>query len=317
MVTQEFTASVGAIKQDVIASLNWQFNQLKFRYNAQPPAVQRSLETQARLIAKGIEERRSPIYFILPDQIACEGNDSAQPQIFPVPAELREQKIGDLLGQLSISDLDRRLRTLEVDQNPAVSTVAALMRFSIVQNLAQSVLPADRSEWVVFDENSNLLVNSIDEAREIISSMSHALDVLENLIKLAPYIIADKDFQWKRYGVQAQLVNQGRALAQYEIGEIIRTIRRRAEAHTLDRGLNLSLPYFDDQALQIKIYSFEIIPPGRVGFDPLFIVWAARYQQSEVTKQKKISPTTCKHLLDLLKFLECAFDKPARNPRSH
>lgn len=317
MVTQEFIASFGAIEQDTAANLRWQFNQQQFRFNAQPLAVQRTLEIQARLIARGIEERLSPIYFVLPDQIACEGNGSAQIQLQPVPAELREQKIGDLLSQLCISDIDRRLKTLESDENPAVSNGAGLMRFSIALSLVQGVLPASRDEWDVFDENNNLLVNSIDEAREKISAMSHAMDMLTNAIRLAPYLIVDQGFQWKRYGVQGQMASQGRALAQYEIGEIIRTIRKRAESHALNRGFNLSLPYFDDQDFEMKTHNFEVIPPGRVGFDPLFIVWAARYQQSQISNQKKMSPSTCNHLLELLETLEKAFDQSARSNRSH
>lgn len=315
MVTQDFIASFTAVALDpsVNQKLHFeQYAQQQVRFHAQPLAVQQTLEIQAKLIARGIQERLSPIYFVLPEQIACEVDGTGQVQLQPVPPGLREQKIGALLGLLSLSDIDQRLKTLEVEADPAVSTGAGLMRFSIALSLMRSVLPAGRREGVIFDENNNLLVNSIGEAKEKISAMRHSLDTLEHAQALAPYITADNDFQCKRHGLVGQMGSQGRALAHHELGEIIRLIRRRVEAHALNRGFTLSLPYFDDQNLEMKIHSFEVIPAGRVGFDPFFVVWAARYQQSEISNQKKMSPSTRDHLLDLLKTLERAFDKPDR-----
>jgi hypothetical protein len=315
MVTQDFIASFTAVALDpsVNQKLHFeQYAQQQVRFHAQPLAVQQTLEIQAKLIARGIQERLSPIYFVLPEQIACEVDGTGQVQLQPVPPGLREQKIGALLGLLSLSDIDQRLKTLEVEADPAVSTGAGLMRFSIALSLVRSVLPAGRREGVIFDENNNLLVNSIGEAKEKISAMRHSLDTLEHAQALAPYITADNDFQCKRHGLVGQMGSQGRALAHHELGEIIRLIRRRVEAHALNRGFTLSLPYFDDQNLEMKIHSFEVIPAGRVGFDPFFVVWAARYQQSEISNQKKMNPSTRDHLLDLLKTLERAFDKPDR-----
>jgi hypothetical protein len=314
MVTQEIIASFTPFDQPS-AIYQQQYTQRKVLFYAQPPAVQQTLEIQARLIAKGIEERRSPLYFVLPERIACESKGDGQIQLLPLPAGWCEQKIGDLLGCLSILDLERRLTTLEAEANSAVATGAGLLRFLVALSLVRGVFPGDPREWVVFDENNNLLVNSIDEAREKISSMHHYQDMLMNAQVLAPYIVVDTDFLRKRYGFQRQLTNQGRALAHHELGEIIRAIRKRVEAHTLDRGFSLNLPYFDDQDLEMKIHQFEIIPAGRVGFDSFFVVWAARYQQTEVSNLKKISPSTGKHLIDLLKTLERAFAKPAQRAR--
>jgi hypothetical protein len=317
MITQDLIALFPTIAQDPPVSLQQQYARQRACFSSQPPPVQRTLETQARLVARGIAQRLSPIYFVLPEQIACQVDGNAHMQLQAIPAGQRQQKMGDLLGQLDISDIDRHLKALETDENRAISTGAALIRYLIARKLVESVLPANRDEWDVFDENSNLLVNSIDEAREKIFAMRHALDILVDAVKLTPYLIADKDFQWKRYGVQGQMLGQGRALAHYEIGEIIRTIRKRADAHALNRGFSLSLPYFDDQDLEMKTHTFEVIPVGRVGFDPLFIVWAARYQQSDLSKQKKMSPSTCNHLTDLLKTLEQAFVKPVRSTQGH
>src|SRR3990170_1967933 len=114
-------------------------------------------------------------------------------------------------------------------------------------------------QWVAFGDRDELLVNSVQEAEAHIASMQRFLDVLHAAVRLAPYIIADDEYQQKRYGMLGQLVNQGRALARYETGEIIRTINRRADAQDLNRGLSLSLPFFDDQDLEMKVHDIEVI----------------------------------------------------------
>jgi hypothetical protein len=165
-------------------------------------------------------------------------------------------------------------------------------------------------QWVAFDDEDHLLVNSINEAEAHVASMQRFLSILHLAVGLAPYIVADEDYQRKRYGMLGQLVNQGRALARYETKEIIRTIQRRATAHDLNRGLSLSLPYFDDQALEMKIRHFQIIPAGRIMFVPAFVVRAAREEQAKVAQDTRLSPSTRKHLLAELKTLEQAFTTP-------
>ena len=108
-----------------------------------------------------------------------------------------------------------------------------------------------------------------------------------------------------------QLINQGRALARYETREIISTIKARAAQHDLNRGLSLSLPYFDDQELAMALEGFEVIPQGRIMFLPAFVVKAARGQQAKVADDTRLSPSTRKHLIQELKMLEAAFDDGA------
>ena len=91
----------------------------------------------------------------------------------------------------------------------------------------------------------------------------------------APYLVADEQYQQKRYGMLGQLVNQGRALARYEAVKIINTIKERAARNELNRGLSLSVPYFDDQTLTLELENFEVIPGGRIMFVPAFVVRAA------------------------------------------
>jgi hypothetical protein len=163
-------------------------------------------------------------------------------------------------------------------------------------------------QWVAFDENDHLLVNSTREAEAHIASMQRYVEVLHTSVGLAPYMIADEIYQQKRYGILGQLVNQGRALARYQTQEIIKTIRRRASSQALNRGLSLSLPYFDDQELRLKTRDFEVVPGGRIMFVPAFVVRAARQEQVKVAQDTRLDPATRKHLLAELQTLEKAFE---------
>jgi len=162
--------------------------------------------------------------------------------------------------------------------------------------------------WVAFDNQGRLLVNSLPEAEAHLAAMQSFLSILHTSISLAPYMIGDPVYQQKRYGILGQLINQGRALARYETNEILRVIRQRAGAHDLNRGLSLSLPYFDDQALEIRTHDFEVIPAGRIMFVPAFVVRAASEEQAKVAQDTRLSPSTRKYILQELKVLETAFE---------
>jgi hypothetical protein len=164
-------------------------------------------------------------------------------------------------------------------------------------------------KWVAFDDQDHLLVGSVSEAEAHIASMQRFLAVLHAAVSLAAYMVADEEYQRKRYGMLGQLVNQGRALARYETREIIRTIKRRAKAQDLNRGLSLSLPYFDDQALEMKDLNFEVIPAGRIPYLPAFVIHAAEEEQVKVAQDTRLNPSTRKHLLAELKTLGQVFKK--------
>jgi len=167
-------------------------------------------------------------------------------------------------------------------------------------------------QWVAFDDKGHLLVISINEAEAHISSMQSFLTILHTAVSLAPYMIADPVYQQKRYGMLGQLVNQGRALTRYETEEMIHIIKQRAAAHDLNRGLSLSVPYFDDQALEIHTRDFEVIPAGRIMFVPAFVVRAVQMEQAKVAQDTRLSPSTRKYLLDELETLEKAFQPSSK-----
>ena len=163
-------------------------------------------------------------------------------------------------------------------------------------------------QWVAFDDQDRLLVGSIAEAEAHVASMQRYLAVLHAAVGLAPYMVADDDYQAKRYGMLGQLVNQGRALARHETLEIIRTIKRRAEANDLNRGLSLSLPYFDDQDLEMRARDFEVIPTGRIMFVPAFVVRSAREESAKVAQDTRLDPSTRRHVVEELSLLEKGFE---------
>jgi hypothetical protein len=169
-------------------------------------------------------------------------------------------------------------------------------------------------QWVAFDDDCHLLVNSINEAEAAIASMQRFLTILHMAVSLAPHFVFDPEYQRKRYGMLGQLVNQGRKLAEYEVSEMIETIKKRAAANDLNRGLSLSLPYFDDQNLVSATHEFVVIPGGRVMFVPAFVVQAVQEEQVKVAQDTRLSPSTRKHLLAELQIFETAF---YRAPKAH
>jgi hypothetical protein len=163
-------------------------------------------------------------------------------------------------------------------------------------------------QWVAFDENGDLIVKSVEEAEARIKSMQRFMEILFLAAALAPYISADDEYNKKRYGMLGQLVNQGRALAIYQTKEIIALIKERAASASLNRGLRLSLPYFDDQDLRIKITKIEVIPAGRIMFIPAFVVRAVRQEEMKVCQDTRLNQSTRNHLLHLLELIEQAFE---------
>lgn len=220
-------------------------------------------------------------------------------------------------------------RALEGEEIPTIPTGETDLRSSmtsagdaiveesqrrVVEHLQVPYVPTARRfylpQWVIFDDEGNLLANTIQEAEASLASMQRFLTILQDAALLAPYIVVDEDYQQKRYGMLGQLVNQGRALACYQTQYIIETIRRRSAAKDLNQGLTIRLPYFDDQALEMKLYSIDVIPVGRVMYIPAFVVLAVREHMARVAKMTRIGASTRKYLLNELMTLERAFYTP-------
>ncbi len=280
-------------------------------YDAQPPGVRRMLDEQARKIAAALMQGQRQLSFVLPEQV------SIQEALMAVPVEFCKQNVTGLLGRLPVRDIRasvrQRLNQLEQSNHPAVVVSARLTRYAVVRYIVHDLLPAGdpgavyMPQWVAFDDG-RLLVSSLQEAEARIASMQNYVSTLHLAVSLAPNIFADEEYQRKQSGMLVQFISQGRALARYQIGLVIGKIRRYAEAGDLNLGFSLSLPYFDDQTLEMKMYDFQVIPAGRTMFVPAFVVLAARREQDRIQQDARLSESTRMHLLAELKELELAFD---------
>lgn len=162
-------------------------------------------------------------------------------------------------------------------------------------------------QWVVVDDQGQLLVGNLQEAIANIHAMRQYLSVLDTAAALAPYLVIDEVYQNKHYGILGQLVNQGRVLASYQVELLCRTIKCRAAEHRLDRGLTISLPYFNDQTLMMETYDFDVIPSGWVMFMPAFVVLAVRAEGAKVAQNTRLNQSTRKNLLKELSVIERTF----------
>ncbi len=216
------------------------------------------------------------------------------------------------------SDGDEQIPTIPVEDYAPESAITQVSD-AIVEDgnngdrgdVQTPFVPAARKfflpQWVAFDNQGKLLVGSVTEAEAHVQSMQNYVAILHRAISLAPYISASEEYQRKRYGILGQLINQGRALANFKTQEIICEIKARAEKQTLNRGLSITLPYFDDQTLQMDKTNFEIIPAGRIMFVPAFVVHASASEQAKVAQDTRLNASTRKHLLAQLKALETSF----------
>ena len=163
-------------------------------------------------------------------------------------------------------------------------------------------------QWVSFDDQGKLLVGSVQEAEAHVQSMQRYVMILHRALSLAPYISVNEEYQRKRYGILGQLINQGRSLANFKTSEIILGIKERVAKQSLNRGLSVTLSYFDDQTLVMDKSNLEIIPAGRIMFIPAFVVRAVRQEEVKVSQDTRLNQSTRKHLLHLLDLLEQAFE---------
>jgi hypothetical protein len=361
------------LEDSAVSQLRQEYVGFQQLLQAQPPLVQRFLETQAESVAEAVIQGLPQVRFTLPDRVMLKDQE-VDAKASVVPSESREQITGGLMDRLMRTDLRTALRLrlgeLEQSSNRSVSVSASLLRHAVVRHMVHNMLPSGRTvqyevaageeipsipvqgdlepesaitastdaivteevrgeagrgellvpyveaarrfylpQWVAFDDGGRLLVGNVNEAEADIASMQRYLSVLHAAVGLAPYMVADEEYQRKRYGILGQLVNQGRTLARYEVEEIIQTIQRRASSHDLNRGLSLSLPYFNDQTLTMEEYRFEVIPAGRIMFVPAFVVRAAREQEAKIAQDTRLSLSTRKHLLAELHTLDQAFSK--------
>jgi hypothetical protein len=303
-------------------------------FHNQSVETQLHLQQQAARIAAALVEGKGEIHFRLPESILWQAARNGEEYTVDVPADFREQRVGGFLHRIPVKDFRSafrgRLAQLENSGYSGVQASAGLLRFAVVRHIVHDLIPeepADNLPTVIADPVSpqtaegfrpdgtmgeSKLADSIQDAEAAILRLRRGLNTLHQAISLAPYMYADEEYQWKRNVLLARLLSLGHAVADCHIRDIVRTIRRRADANDLNRGLWLSVPYFDDRLLEMKMHEFEVIPPGRTMFVPAFVALAAAGEQEKIGQENSLSPSTRVHLLAELKSLEQAFDNRPR-----
>ncbi|HMK08044.1 MAG TPA: hypothetical protein VK449_03340 [Anaerolineales bacterium] len=168
-------------------------------------------------------------------------------------------------------------------------------------------------EWEAFDAEGRLLVETPAQAESYLGLMQDSLAALRAAISLAPYMVADARYQAKRAGLLRQLAEQGRSLARYQTHEIVAVLQRRTSQGQLNRGLKVSLPYYDDQSLRLMLRTFDVIPAGRIMYVPALGMRAVQDEQAKVAQDTRLTSATRDHLLEELEMLVWAFRGPAAN----
>lgn len=323
-----------------VSQLREKYEKISRLYQAQPEPVQRFISVQAQQLSQAIVQSLSAIHFSLPTQVVV------QDEILDVPASHRQQNVGGFFDRAARKDIrsafKQRLSKLKSTANPALMVSTSLIRYATAVAIVHTVLPSGQAVvykavdgeevpnipddnadalppaipfeqrffmpgWIALGGDGNLLAQSVKEAHSRLTCMQTYLDNLQVAVSLAPYMVVDEVYQQKRYGMVGQLVNQGHAIAWYETGQAINLIKQRAANNNLNRGLTLSLPYFDDQRLEYRTLDFTIIPPGRYMYVPAFVVLAARREQTLVAQDTRLSLSTRKYLLAELSLLEKTF----------
>jgi len=291
-------------------------------FQNQPEETQRFLQQQAASIAEALLEYKSGLNFALPEFVSLPEDRTGEYRPVEVPADFRRQSVAGLLGRFPLKDLRsvfrQRLSRLEESMYPAVAACAGMLRYAVARHIVQNRIPRTPDEEIRNEtEAAWPPVGTIDDGEDRITLETieqkvyghrRSIDTLHQALSLAPYIYTDEEYQEKRAGILSRLIPLGHRLSLLHVRHIIETIDRRAKANDLNRGLSLSLPYFDDRALEMKLYEFEVIPPGRTMFVPAFVALAAVREQEKIEQNDALSPSTRMHLLEEMKILQRAFN---------
>jgi hypothetical protein len=288
-------------------------------FQDQTAAIQEFFRSQMDGVADALLDEKNRFSFSFPSYVLYRGDPENKLVAMDIPTGYRAQSVVDApvgWGRKDIrGNFRRRISQLDHSTYPGVAYAAGLLRYSfadqLINRLSQGAVStlnpsAEFPEWVVIQEN-RLMVPSVERAEARIAAMRRYLSALALAISLAPYFYTSDAYQSRRIGMLVQLADQGRSLAMYQADQLIHKIRQWSAEHRLDRGLRLSVPYFDDQSLGMRLYSFEVIPVGRTPFIPAFLVLALERELARLKENQSLIEDTRIHLLSLLATLREAF----------
>jgi hypothetical protein len=302
-------------------------------FQCQSGETRQILQEQAVRIGAALTAAQGEIRFLLPATVVWRDERNGEKYITETPPDFRDQTVAGFLNRFPAKDVRSafrgRLSQLEHSGYSAVQAAAGLLRYAVARHIVDDLVPvedvpgrraelaAGRQSAALSTEKEGCLpgaapddpaaLEGIRESDELILRLQRGLNTLHQAVSLAPYMYADEEYLFKQNVLLARLISAGHAVAHQHVLRIVDQIRRRAGADDLNRGLWLSVPYFDDRALEMKLREFDVIPPGRTFFIPAFVAVAAAREQENVEKQESLSPATRMHLLAELKCLEQAF----------
>ncbi len=290
-------------------------------FESQSLETRHFLFNQAGQIWKAVQKGALYYKFQLPAEVNLSSSKDHTPG-HRIPGFKRNQHVLNLSAftrqsrESSTASFTKRLEQMERENNPVLRDSARLVRYAtarhIVFNELEVGMPANQPDqfykpaWI-FIQQGKLLAPSIDEGRKILHKMEKYLHALRQACAIDRCIQADPAFQERFYGMGEQLTHQGRELANVMVIDLIKEIRARSNRNELNRGFTLSVPFFDDLELALRMHDFEVIPRGRIVFEPAFVVEAARKQQAVIAQDQDLSPNTQKYLLDNLRMIEKSF----------
>jgi hypothetical protein len=164
-----------------VSQLRQEYQTYQELMQAQPPLVQRFLETQAVALADAIMQGLPQVRFTLPDRVVVsEKEPDAKPVV--VPKESREQMAGGLMDRLTRTDLRTalRLRLGELEQSTihSVAMSACLLRHSIARHMVHVMLPSGRTVQYVVAEGDEIPTIPVKRAHEPKSALMAPSDAI-------------------------------------------------------------------------------------------------------------------------------------------
>jgi hypothetical protein len=302
-------------------------------FQCQSGETQQILQEQAVRIGAALTAAKGEIRFLLPATVVWRDDRNGDKYSAEIPSDFRDQTVAGFLNRLPAKDVRSafrsRLSQLEHSGYSAVQAAAGSLRYAVAHHIVHDLVPVEDitgpqaggtesppSPASAIETGGCLpgaapedpsVLEGIRKSDDLILRLRSGLNTLHQAVSLAPYMYADEEYQFKQNVLLARLISAGHAVAHQHVLRIVEKIRRRAGADDLNRGLWLSVPYFDDRALEMKLREFDVIPPGRTFFIPAFVAVAAAREQENVEKQESLSPATRMHLLAELKCLEQAF----------
>jgi hypothetical protein len=294
-------------------SMRREYDWLAFLSQAQPGRAAQVMHQAAENLLTGVVQGRQRIPLCYPEYLFVTPKGETSGILAQLPAQKRQLTLGAIssLGsaaQVPLPAALEHLLCLYHAENQALALCSRLIGFMFSQDIIQQYIPDPT--WI----NANL-VDFVKMGEACSQDSGCSLVVLREFSRLlniaqqvTPCIACDPCFSDTKYTLETRLRESGRAVARYQTEQMIATIWRKSACHDLDRGLWLSLPYFDDPSLEIRIWNFDVIPAGWVPFMPAFVVVASIKEQALVRDDNRLNLATKAHLIAQLRMIEKAFD---------